>query len=82
MDAVVEHYETMKLAESFSSYEIVQYHGSHFCPRDCVTVEALADFVLRNCCGSSAAPVLSQSVNMCEDKDWSDYERSDSGPSH
>jgi hypothetical protein len=79
MDAIVEHFETMKMAESFSSYEIVQYHGSHFCPRDRVTVEALACFVLKNCCGSSAAPVLSQSVNMYDDDEvWSDSGRSES----
>lgn len=78
MDAVVEHYETMKMANSFASYEIVQYHGSHFCPRDRVTIEALACFALRNCCESSTTPMPSKSVNIFDDKVRSDSGLSDS----
>ncbi|KAJ5771539.1 hypothetical protein N7520_002068 [Penicillium odoratum] len=81
MDAVVEHYGTVDLAECFSSYEIVQYHGSHFCPRDRLTVEALAHFMLKNCWGNSAAPVLPQSIKMIDDEDWSDFGRKESGRS-
>ncbi|KAF3490793.1 uncharacterized protein GIQ15_00310 [Arthroderma uncinatum] len=46
MDAVVEHALSMDIARSFTSYEIVEYYGSHFVPRDPTTVNALARFVV------------------------------------
>ena len=47
-DTMVEHHQTMDLAHSFESYEIVHYFGSHYTPRDSVTVDYLANFALRN----------------------------------
>ncbi|RLL96532.1 hypothetical protein CFD26_101451 [Aspergillus turcosus] len=46
MDAVVEHHLSMDLARSFTSYEIVEYFGSHFVPRDPTSVNALARFAV------------------------------------
>ncbi|CEJ60647.1 hypothetical protein PMG11_09215 [Penicillium brasilianum] len=76
MDAIVEHRLSMDLAHSFTSYEIVEYFGSHFVPRDPTSVNALARFAvkasLRSDSHSSpiATPPLSQSVDTSEDEDF------------
>lgn len=46
-DTMVEHYKTMDLVHCFESYEIVNYFGSHYTPRDSATVNLLAKFALR-----------------------------------
>ncbi|KAJ5157769.1 uncharacterized protein N7482_008869 [Penicillium canariense] len=77
MDAVVEHELSMNLARSFVSYEIVEYLGSHFIPRDPASVNALARFAANASllCDSrpiaTATPPLSRSVNTTDDEDQS-----------
>jgi hypothetical protein len=56
MDFIVEHFQTMQLTECFSSYELVQFYGCHFVPRDRVSVESLARFALRNASEESPSP--------------------------
>lgn len=74
MDAIVEHQLSMDLARSFTSYEIVEYFGSHFIPRDPASVNALARFAANASMRSppdstpSATPPLSRSVNTSEDE--------------
>jgi hypothetical protein len=77
MDAIVEHHLSMDLARAFVSYEIVEYFGSHFVPRDPASVNALARFAANASVRSvshrspTAIPPLSQSVNTSEDEDCS-----------
>lgn len=75
MDAIVEPILSMNLANSFTSYETVEYFGSHFVPRDPATVNSLARFAAHasiRCLSPSSpttSPSLSQSVTTCEDED-------------
>ncbi|GIK03802.1 hypothetical protein Aspvir_007876 [Aspergillus viridinutans] len=77
MDAVVEHHLSIGLARSFTSYEIIEYFGSHFVPRDPTSVNALARFAANASVQSvshrlpTATPPLSRSVNTSEDEDCS-----------
>lgn len=74
LDAIVEHRLSMDLARSFTSYEIVEYFGSHFIPRDPASVNALARFAANasmrpaSDCTPTATPPLSRSVNTSEDE--------------
>lgn len=76
MDAIVEPVLSMNLARSFTSYETVEYFGSHFVPRDPASVNALARFAahasVRYLSPSSpiATPSLSQSLATSEDEDF------------
>ncbi|KAL2870167.1 serine hydrolase-domain-containing protein [Aspergillus lucknowensis] len=75
MDAVVENQHTIDFAHSFQSYEIVEFFGSHFIPRDPTTVNALVRFAVnaslrfRPFCWPTDTPSLSQSVTTSEDGD-------------
>jgi hypothetical protein len=52
-DTMVEHFQTMDLAQNFDSYETVHYYGSHYTPRDPATVDYLAAFALSHACGEN-----------------------------
>ncbi|KAL5340313.1 serine hydrolase-domain-containing protein [Aspergillus crustosus] len=89
MDAIVEHQHSMALARCFTSYEIVEYFGAHFVPRDDVSVNALAYFAanaslrggLHQCLRLPATPPLSQSGSISEDEDFSTTASSSTGRS-
>ncbi|KAJ5710444.1 hypothetical protein N7488_004600 [Penicillium malachiteum] len=53
MDCIVKNYQTMDLAHSFTSYELVHFYGCHYVPRDRASVDALAHFALRTSLGES-----------------------------
>ncbi|KAJ5760387.1 hypothetical protein N7520_007543 [Penicillium odoratum] len=54
-DAIVKPFQTMDLAHCFTSCEIIRYYGSHYVPRDRISVESLANFALRNSCRESTS---------------------------
>lgn len=77
LDTMVEHHQTIGLAHSFESYEIVNYFGTHYIPRDSATVNLLANFALRHSCESVSLFQPLSPISQADSEESSTTARSD-----